>query len=138
MLILFVGLPVFAGVVSGISGGTKSSTASKAAPSINYTSYDLKGMIAEYDANQIAADAKFKGYNVKLSGYVGNISKDILGDAYITVNPVADANYYGTHVQCYMEESEATKTGNGRPVTVGGKVKGMSLGIIGVEDCKIL
>ena len=141
LLVVFLGVPFMIGLLGSLGrtpsdGGGASNPAAKqtAAP----VAIDLKTMIANYDSNQIAADANYKGSTVKFSGYVDNISKDFTGDPYIVINPTAEQHYYGTHVRCSVSAAEAMKTANGKPITVSGKVTGMTVGIIGVEDCVVL
>ena len=117
-------------------GGGASNPAAKqtAAP----VAIDLKTMIANSTAIRSLLMQTISGSTVKFSGYVDNISEDFTGDPYIVINPTAEQHYYGTHVRCSVSASEAMKTANGKPITVSGKVTGMTVGIIGVEDCVVL
>jgi len=44
---------------------------------------EAAALIAAYDANELAADAAYKGRLVRVGGSVREISKDILGDPYV-------------------------------------------------------
>jgi hypothetical protein len=64
-------------------------------------------LYAAYDANELAADARFKGRWLRVSGTVENIGKDILGDPYVTL----DAGQVFARVQCqFPKEREVLLT----------------------------
>lgn len=55
-------------------------------------------LIAEYKANEVRADKLYKGRLVEVTGVVGNVGKDILGDAYVTLRASEDFEF--ASVQC--------------------------------------
>lgn len=83
-----------------------------------------KALIDAYDANEIAADQKYKDKVIQVSGQVEDISEDIMGDPYITL---CIGEYGFDCVQCYFADSEKGKLARlskGQNV----KVKGLCTG----------
>lgn len=97
-------------------------------------------LIAEFDSNQLAAEEKYKGKQVKFSAKVANISEDILGAPFLSLEPEsAEEYYFGTTIKCdFKEKSELTSLSKGQTATVEGKLDTQSLGIITIKDCKIV
>lgn len=147
--IIFVGIMVLGAIGGSKGGGTEKSstgnnnsiTESKAEPTTTpeVLKVDTKAFIAEFDKNQLAAEEKYKGKMVELTAYVGNISEDILGNPFLSLNPTVEKYYLGTNIQCvFKEKSQLTSLANGQKVTVEGKADNQSLGIIGIKDCKVV
>ncbi len=94
-------------------------------------------LIADYDANEISADEKYKGKYVKVTGIVESIGKDILDDAYITMGE-SDKTF--SWVQAYFKDnveiSKAGKLSEGDKVVVIGRVTGGTLNVL-MSDCVI-
>lgn len=100
---------------------------------------ELTSFVEEFDANQLAAEGKYEGKLIQTSGYINNISEDILGTPFITIHPSNEEFYFGTYLQCMFDsEEQLTSLINGEMVTVKGRVTTQSLGIIGAEDCEVL
>ena len=77
----------------------------------------------EYKANEVAADMKYKGHIVVISGKIDSIGKDIFDQAYIVV----DGESLSGGVHCTFakdEESSIARLSKGQYVTVKGKVSG--------------
>lgn len=70
------------------SGGSTSGAAAPAAaprankPEVVVTAQQL---VADYQANEISADAKYKDKRVGVAGRIGSISKDVMGSPFITI-----------------------------------------------------
>lgn len=89
----------------------------------------------EYDSNEVAADEKYKGKVVIVSGAIQNIGKDIMGDAYIVIGGggILDG------VQCMFtkgEQSSVSRLSKGQQVRVKGEVAG-KMGNILVKKCNL-
>lgn len=94
--------------------------------------------IAEFDKNQLAAEQKYEGKIVKLTAFVDNISEDILGSPFLSLNPVNDEYYFDTSIKCTFADSSAlTSLENGQSVTVMGEFDSQDLGIIGLKNCQL-
>jgi len=98
---------------------------------------DTTDFVAEFDKNQLAAEEKYEGKYVRLTGYVQNISEDILGSYYLVVQPTNEKLYFETSVQCYFKDKSAlTSLENGQKVTVVGRVDSQVMNVL-VKDCAI-
>lgn len=95
-------------------------------------------MIADYKANEISADATYKGKLVAVSGSVGSIAKDIMDNPYITITN--DATYSFESVQCVFsksQEAELAGISKNQAIILQGRVSG-KLGNVIVRECSIV
>lgn len=127
LLTLFIGLA--GGSVETDSGAKK--VASEAA------AYNLSAdqLYSEYDANQVAADAKYKGKIVTIAGSINDIGKDVTDTAYVVIGGTGMLN--GT--QCMFPKGQESIIGNlskGQQVTAKGEVNG-KIGNVLVRNCTI-
>lgn len=93
-------------------------------------------LMRDYEANEIAADAKYKNKLVNVSGTIANIGKDILDTPYVSLD--ADSLVFG--IQCMFAKSDQeslVSLSNGVRVTLQGRVSG-KLGNVLVKECLIL
>ena len=100
----FIGLVVLLGVVGAIGGGGsgKSSSSSSSAVTTpsqqqkpkNYMEVDVATMMNDLENNAMAAQKKYKGKDVKISGILGTIDSD--GD-YISIKPEDQFAVRGVH-----------------------------------------
>ena len=93
-------------------------------------------LFAEYKANEVAADAKYKGKIVIVSGVIQKIGKDVLDQAYIVIG----GKGFLDGVQCTFAESQnasIARLSKGQKVTVKGEVKGKMMGHILVSKCSL-
>ena len=92
---------------------------------------------SEYSANEVAADAKYKGKFVRVTGVVDTIGKDIVDSMYVTLS----TGELFVNVQCMLEDSEFEKAATlskGSSVSLVGKVNGSSLGLgVLIRKCVI-
>lgn len=89
----------------------------------------------EYKANEVAADARYKGKIVVVSGTIQNIGKDILDSAYIVVG----GEGFLDGVQCSFtkgEESSVARLSKGQRVSVKGEVSG-KMGNVQLNKCSL-
>ena len=148
--ILFVALIVI-GVVA--SGGNKNSnpsstngneTSNSTAPATKETLIivDATTLVKDYDNNKLAAQDKYTGKLVQTTAVIKNISSDVTGSYFLSLNPTADQYYFGTSIGCYfadgLQRSQLTALSNGQSVTVQGKMSDMSIGIVVMKECSIV
>ncbi len=91
-----------------------------------------------YNQNQVAADAKYKGNLVEMTGVIGSIGKDILNNPYVTLST---GEYSILNVQCMFsqaDESQLANLSSGQSVTLEGTVSGETIGIVEVDWCSIV
>ena len=80
----------------------------------------------EYNSNEIAADEKYKGKIIEVTGVIRDIGNDIMDNAYITL--VGD-EYFGD-IQCYFnEKSVVAKLSKGKRITVIGSCSGLMINV---------
>ena len=98
----------------------------------------LADFVKEFDDNQLSAESKYKNKLVSFSGYIKNISEDVMGSPYLAIQPVADEYYFDTYVQCYFKnKNDLMSIKNGQMIEVTGKVESQSLGNVLIKDCSI-
>lgn len=101
-------------------------------PSYTLTANQLA---SEYKANEVAADAKYKGHIVVVSGTIQNIGKDIMDQAYVELG----GQGFLDGVQCMFtkgEESSVARLSKGSQVTVKGEVSG-KIGNVLLNKCSV-
>jgi hypothetical protein len=127
LLAIFIALA--GGSVETDSGAKK--VASEAA-AYNLTADQL---YSEYDANQVAADAKYKGKIVLVSGSISDIGKDVTDTAYIIIGGTGMLN----GAQCMFPKGQESLIGNlskGQQVTAKGEVSA-KIGNVLIRNCSI-
>jgi len=94
-------------------------------------------IMKEYEQNELAADRKYKGQIIEVSGKIGTINSEITGKPYVTLK-VGEYDIFS--VQCLFGRDEVDLLLNltkGSSVTLKGRVEG-KLGNILVEECQIV
>ena len=92
-------------------------------------------LFAEYKANEVAADTKYKGKVVIVSGVIQDIGKDVMDEAYIVIG----GQGFLDGVQCTFTESQnasVARLAKGQSVTVKGEVSG-KMGNVLVSKCSL-
>ncbi len=102
-------------------------------PSYTLSADQLAG---EYESNEVAADAKYKGRVVAVSGTIENIGKDIMDQAYIVIG----GKGFLDGVQCMFtrgQEPSIARLFKGQHVKVKGEVSGKTIGHVLVNKCTL-
>lgn len=137
---------VIVGII-GSAGGSKSSetsnttsqTAQQQEEKQEPTVVEATALIGEFDKNKLSANEKYKDKVVQTTGYIKNISNDVTGQYFLSLNPNNDQYYFGTTIACYFtEKDELTSLANGQSITVQGTMQEMTLGIVAMKDCKVI
>lgn len=105
---------------------------------IEYIEVTASKLISDYEDNKVAADQKYEGKWLKVTGTISSIDTDIGGDVYICLEDGSDAWSF-TDVQCYFNDDSIDSVAslkNGNIVTVIGKCTGMSWNV-GLSDCEL-
>lgn len=98
----------------------------------------ITDFVKEFDTNQLAAEAKYDGQIVRLTGFVSNISEDIVGTPFVIINPTREEYYFGTSVQCFFsDKSELISLANGQEVTVQGEFDTQLMNVL-VKKCQVV
>jgi hypothetical protein len=130
-----VALAVF-GILAAGSMDTDTDTQKVQSQTASYT-LSANQLYSEYDRNEVAADAKYKGKIVVVSGTIMSIGKDILDDAYIVIG----GEGFLDGVQCTFtkgEQSSVARLSRGQQVTVKGEVAGKVIGNVLVNKASLL
>lgn len=148
--ILTVILALFViGMIGNLKGGSKTENSTEPTntqnpqatqqPTEQAITVDAKVLVGEFDKNKLAAQDKYTGKIVKTTAFIKNISSDILGSYYLSLNPVNDQYYFGTSIQCYFaSKNELVSLENGQKITVQGKMQDMLIGIVQMKECSVV
>jgi hypothetical protein len=120
-ILSFVVLAIF-GVLAAGSIDTDTDTKKVQSQAPSYT-LSADKLVSEYKANEVAADAKYKGHVVVVSGTIESIGKDIMDQAYVVIG----GQGFLDGVQCMFtkgEESSVARLSKGQHVTIKGEVSG--------------
>lgn len=94
-------------------------------------------LLQDYEANEVSADAQYKGKIVEVSGAINTIGKDILDTPYVSLS-TGGGSFFS--IQCMFEKSDqaqlATLSKDTR-ITLRGRVSG-KLGNIIVRECSVV
>jgi len=92
------------------------------------------GLWAEYDANEIAADAKYKGQVVVVTGVVARIRKGSKDFSYASLRTRSyGRDCYASNVHCYFSDRDLRLLAGlreGMQVNITGRVVGFALGTV--------
>ena len=106
----------------------------RALAEIKRNTISAQDLTAAYEANEVAADEKFKDRTLYVSGIITDIKKDILGDIYVTLR--GDGMF--REVQCFFEDKEtAAQMQKGMKVTFKGKCDGLMMNVL-MKDCTLV
>lgn len=130
-----VALAVALGCEKGKSSrsGSRDEGSKPTAPDVKISAAEL---LQAYAGNEVAADSRFKGKVVEVTGIVGEIKKDILDDIYVTIGTGKDFEI--PEVQCFIADDMAQKAGTlakGSKITAVGTVDGLMMNVL-VKGCR--
>ena len=88
----------------------------------------------EYEENEVAADAKYKGRVIIVSGIIQDIGKDFTNTAYVVL---AAEGLFGVHCM-YAKGGELSVAhlSKGQQITIKGVVSGKMIGSVLIQECK--
>jgi len=121
----------------GLAGGSveTDSGAKKVASEAAAFTLSADQLYSEYDANQVAADTKYKDKIVTVTGAITDIGKDVTDTAYVVIGGTGMLN----GAQCMFpkgQESLISNLSKGQEVTAKGEVNG-KIGNVLVRNCTI-
>lgn len=146
LVIGFVGLILIGAILGG--GSDKKGTAStgqaaqaasateapKTAPSQQVIVVSATQMAKDYESNEIAADEKYKGKMIQITGVVDGIEKDLFDNPFLSM----DTGWSGYFFHCSFEDAtQLKKLKKGQKVTVVGEGDRLSLNFINLKDCQL-
>ena len=95
------------------------------------------GLVEAYESNEVAADERYKGKVLEVSGVVNAVKKDILDTMYIELKGGGEFELRG--VQCYFDDSHTNSLSNlskGQWVTIRGRCDGLMMNVL-LKECEI-
>jgi hypothetical protein len=138
----FIALGIIGNIINGDKkddGNTKANSPVQEEKEITYTEVDMKSFVKEYDENDVTANKKYADTYIRTTGYIGEISEDIVGSVYVLVEPINDDLYLGTSVQCYViNDSEVDGLKEEKKITFQGRVDDFGIFNVVIKDCDIL
>ncbi len=143
--VLVVFLFAFAAIMGILYGEEQPSDSqnnnSSAESKIEYIEISANELYREFEANEVAADEKYKGKYVKVTGVVTDISSGgTFTQACILLN-VDDSIIFGD-VQCNFSDDEAAKKiaqlTKGKTVTITGLCSGLGKINLDINNCEIV
>jgi len=88
----------------------------------------------DFDANQVAAENKWKGKLVQFSAEVTNIT-----DTGLSFSKVASKEFSMAQISCRVtDKQQLLSLKNGQTVTVKGVVGSQTIGVIDVSECQVV
>ena len=95
---------------------------------------DAKALSREYNSNEVAADAKYKGKNILVRGVVEAIAKDAFDNPYLSIK--GSQMFHTVHAQ-FPDSAldDLAKMKKGQNVALICKVSGMIIGSVMAEGC---
>jgi tRNA_anti-like len=100
-------------------------------------SVEWSDLTSAYKTNEVRADTNYKGNIVTVSGVANEIRKDPSGGVYIIMNSNWESEYRG--VRCNIAplfQERASKVDKGDNIELRGRVKGLSMSLVIVENCE--
>lgn|GEM_PF-2712884 len=134
--IVVIALGFFAIYAYATCGGSSKSQAPATVQEPAPMTVAIGSLLAEYDDNEVRADAIYKGRVVKFSGFAASIGTDIMKEPYVIVSETKGG---ASTVQCVAAPSAVGRVSllqRGDAVNVTGKVSGRMVNLI-VRDCTI-
>lgn len=109
-----------------------SAAAAQAAPALQVSAGEL---FRDYEANEVAADQKYKAKRLEVAGTVAGISKNAFDDIYVEI---ATSNEFSSiHAQGIPEQIAASLQ-KGQPITVNCVGAGLMIGSPMLDECSVL
>lgn len=88
----------------------------------------------DFDANQVAAENKWKGKLVEFKAEIGNIT-----DSGLSFTKLGSKQFSLTQVSCRIQDkNQLLSLKNGQYVTVQGVIGGQTIGVIDMSQCKVV
>lgn len=116
---------------------TASNTPAQVQPAAPAFTMTAKALTDEYKQNEVAADEKFKGKTVQISGTIGEIGKNAFDQMYVSIKTDLES----MDLQAAFDDEHKNQLVTlkaGQPVKVQGEVSGLVMGGVTLKECKIV
>ncbi len=138
-ILILVLLAMVGSAIGGNKGGSSSATQANQQASASPTPASAQKITAkeladDFDANQVAAESKWKDKLVEFSATVSNIT-----DSGISFTDVASKQFSMTQISCQIKDkSQLMPLKNGQTITVRGVVGAQTIGVIDLSQCEVV
>lgn len=135
--VVFVGMIVLGMIVGDDQKTSSSNTSQAAAPKENVITVGVEEICKEYAKNEVAADKKYKGNLIKITGRVDDVKKDIMDSLYVTLKRQGDFEL--CQPQCFFDDEHEDQLANlskGQTVTIIGRVDGLMMNVL-IKDAQL-
>lgn len=140
--VVFVGLIILGMIIGDDTKSAKvettasnepvqATTPAVAQPKEEVITVGVEELCTSYEKNEVAADKKYKGKLIKITGKVDDIKKDILDDLYVTLKRQKDFEL--CQPQCFFDDEHEDQLANlnkGQTVTIIGRADGLFMNVI--------
>jgi hypothetical protein len=99
-----------------------------------YIEVTASKLIKSYKENEISADENYKNRWVKMSGYIESINKDFRDNPYMVITNGDPYSIINVHCD-FIDASTLRHLKSGNKTTVFGKVRGLTLMSVFLDDC---
>lgn len=86
-----------------------------------------------YKQNEVAADRKYKGKKIQLTGIITRIAKNAFDRPYITIS----TDDYFSDINCWVKEDEVMGLVRNQQATLIGTCDGLFMGSVFLKDCSL-
>lgn len=135
-ILLIVGGIILLLIILGSKGGNKNQQTSPSAsptPVPAAMKITAKELADDFDANQVAAEEKWKDKLVEFSAEISNIT-----DTGISFYNVATKEFSMTQISCRIKDKQQLlPLKNGQTITVRGTVGDQTIGVIDINQCEV-
>ncbi len=100
---------------------------------------DVATLVADYKANEVRGDAKYKGKRVQVTGIVGDIKKNAFDQIYVELGQ--GKQFDMETAQCHFPKESTEKAAmldKGTTITVDCKCEGKIITFVNLADCKFV
>jgi hypothetical protein len=125
----------------GLVGCRTQTTPTPAAPSSPPVKVKAGDLLKDYSTNALAADAKYKGKVIQVSGKFGSAQNTPLLGYAVQLLPDDAGDVNLTAVQCFIVESAKADVANfqpGQAITMQGTCDGQALGQVKLSNCTVV
>jgi hypothetical protein len=138
LVIVFLAI-AFGLIISGSGPESKSADAADANKPVEQAIViTAPRLLADYEANEVSADAQYKNKLVSVSGSIYAIGKDLLDTPYVALNGNSPSLIF--NVQCMFDkgdQAQLTSLSKNEKITLQGRVRG-KLGNVILDDCSVV
>lgn len=123
----------------GCDTKTTETTNATVAPKVSATPVTAAELHKAYKTNEVAADEKFKGKAVRVTGKLIGISKDFSDAIYLTIHPGTEMGELEA-LHAYFDDNQKAVIAALKPgqlIIFDGRVDGLMMGSVMLKDCVI-